>query len=149
MNQNRKAFLQMIAEAEGTKNKGFDGYNVVVGGELFTSYADHPRKLVNLPKLGINSTAAGRYQILSRYWDHYKIALKLNDFSPESQDTVALQLIRECGALDDIDNGKIEQAIQKCASRWASFPGSKYGQRTRTMDFMLSAYYRAGGAVNE
>ena len=40
------------------------GYDVIVGGELFTDYSDHPRKLVTLnPKL--KSTAgAGRYQLL-------------------------------------------------------------------------------------
>ena len=40
--------------------------DVIVGGELFTDYSDHPRKLVTLnPKL--KSTGAGRYQLLSRY----------------------------------------------------------------------------------
>ena len=40
------------------------GYDVIVGGELFTVYSDHPRKLVTLnPKL--KSTGAGRYQLLS------------------------------------------------------------------------------------
>ena len=35
--------------------------DVIVGGELFTDYSDHPRKLVTLnPKL--KSTGAGRYQ---------------------------------------------------------------------------------------
>ena len=43
------------------------GYDVIVGGELFTDYSDHPRKLVTLnPKL--KSTGAGRYQLLSRWW---------------------------------------------------------------------------------
>ena len=36
------------------------GYDVIVGGELFTDYSDHPRKLVTLnPKL--KSTGAGRF----------------------------------------------------------------------------------------
>ena len=36
------------------------GYDVIVGGELFTDYSDHPRKLVTLnPKLN----RAGRYQL--------------------------------------------------------------------------------------
>ena len=38
------------------------GYDVIVGGELFTDYSDHPRKLVTLnPKL--KPTGAGRYQL--------------------------------------------------------------------------------------
>ena len=54
---------------------------VFVGGELFTDYSDHPRKLVTLnPKL--KSTGAGRYQLLSRWWDAYR-QLGLKDFSPK------------------------------------------------------------------
>ena len=59
------------------------GYDVIVGGELFTDYSDHPRKLVTLnPKL--KSTGAGRYQLLS-VGDAYRKQLGLKDFS-ESQD---------------------------------------------------------------
>ena len=40
------------------------GYDVIVGGELFTDYSDHPRKLFHAkPKTQI--TGAGRYQLLS------------------------------------------------------------------------------------
>ena len=80
------------------------GYDVIVGGELFTDYSDHPRKLVTLnPKL--KSTGAGRYQLLSRWWDAYRKQLGLKDFSPKSQDAVALQQIKERGALPMIDRG--------------------------------------------
>ena len=59
------------------------GYDVIVGGELFTDYSDHPRKLVTLnPKL--KSTGAGRYQLLSRWWDAYRKQLGLKDFSEKS-----------------------------------------------------------------
>ena len=48
----------------------------VIVGELFTDYSDHPRKLVTLnPKL--KSTGAGRYQLLSRWWDAYRKQLGL------------------------------------------------------------------------
>ena len=64
INQHR-AFLDMLAWSEGTDNgrrkTRNHGYDVIVGGELFRSYSDHPRKLVTLnPKL--KSTGAGRYQ---------------------------------------------------------------------------------------
>ena len=69
INNQRKAFLDMLAWSEGTDNgrqkTRNHGYDVIVGGELFTDYSDHPRKLVTLnPKL--KSTGAGRYQLLSR-----------------------------------------------------------------------------------
>ena len=63
----------------------------LANGKLFTDYSDHPRKLVTLnPKL--KSTGAGRYQLLSRWWDAYRKQLGLKDFS-KSQDAVALQQI--------------------------------------------------------
>ena len=98
INNQRKAFLDMLAWSEGTDNgrqktRNYAG-DVIVGGELFTDYSDHPRKLVTLnPKL--KSTGAGRYQLLSRWWDAYRKQLGLKDFSPKSQDAVALQQIKE------------------------------------------------------
>lgn len=148
---NVRAFLDMIAWSEGTDNgrqPTMDhGYDVLVGGGLFRGYADHPRQMVDLPKLGIRSTAAGRYQVLSRYYDHYKIQLKLPDFSPASQDKIALQLIRECKAMDDIKAGRIEQAALKCRSRWASLPGAGYGQHEHQMDDLIAQYIAASGEL--
>ena len=50
LNSQRKAFLDMVAWSEGTDNgrqpTRNHGYDVIVGGELFTDYSDHPRKLV-------------------------------------------------------------------------------------------------------
>lgn len=137
-----QAFLDLIAYSEGTSRiKGSDdGYNVIVGGGLFHDYSDHPRVLVDIPRYGIKSTAAGRYQILERYWDHYAKQLKLNDFTPRNQDKYAMNMFREVKALEDIENGKTEQAIVKCASRWASFPGAGYGQREVAMQKMLDKY---------
>ena len=56
INNQRKAFLDMLAWSEGIDNgrqkTRNHGYDVIVGGELFTDYSDHPRKLVTLnPKL--------------------------------------------------------------------------------------------------
>ena len=61
------------------------GYDVIVGGELFTDYSDHLANFNTLnPKL--KSTGAGRYQLLSRWqWDAYRKQLGLKDFSPKSQ----------------------------------------------------------------
>jgi muramidase (phage lysozyme) len=146
MSPNLKAFLDMIATSEGTKGKGNDGYNVIVGGSLFDSYADHPRKLIWL-KPGLASTAAGRYQLLARYWDAYKKQLNLQDFSPESQDAVAIQQIKERKALDDVEKGYIEIAIEKCKNIWASLPGAGYGQHENKIENLVAAYKAAGGTV--
>ena len=100
INNQRKAFLDMLAWSEGTDNADVRKPEIMVAtseGELFTDYSDHPRKLVTLnPKL--KSTGAGRYQLLLRQ-DAYRKQFGLKDFSPKSQDAVALQQIKERGAL--------------------------------------------------
>ena len=79
INNQRKAFLDMLAwrgrrTDNGRQKTRNHGYDVIVGGELFTDYSDHPHKLVTLnPKL--KSTGAGRYQLLSRWWDAYASSL--------------------------------------------------------------------------
>jgi muramidase (phage lysozyme) len=149
LNPNRKAFLDMLAFSEGTSTvAGSDnGYNVLVGGTLFDSYVDHPRKVVILNKAGLESTAAGRYQVLEKFFDFYKKYLKLPDFSPDSQDQIALQQIRECRALDDVDKGYFIPAVMKCNRIWASLPGNGYGQRQNSIDSLHAAYINAGGLV--
>ncbi|MBV2132060.1 glycoside hydrolase family 104 protein [Pseudomonas sp. MAP12] len=145
------AFLDMIAWSEGTDHPRQPtqdgGYDVVVGGGLFRGYADHPRKLVSLPRLGIKSTAAGRYQLLARYWDAYRKQLDLCDFSPISQDRIAIQQIRECRALADIKAGRFAEAIAKCRNIWASLPGAGYGQHEHQLDDLAAHFIASGGVL--
>ena len=148
MTKNLTAFLTTIAQSEGTEHIGNQrGYNVIVGGSIFISYKDHPRQLIDLPRLKIKSTAAGRYQILERYFDVYKKQLGLPDFSPDSQDKIAVQLIKECKALNDIEAGRFDVAVNKCRSRWASLPGAGYGQHENTLAGLEKIYVGAGGVV--
>ena len=139
ISQNLNAFLDLIAFSEGTKNRGDDGYNIIVGYSTFHDYSKHPNVLVNLGH-GLKSTAAGRYQVLARYAKAYQKILGLKDFSPESQDRIAIQYIKEKHALADIEAGRILQAIHKCASVWASFPGNDYGQHQHPISTLLAAY---------
>lgn len=158
MSPNLKAFLDTIAYSElGTQilAKSDNGYDVLVGSTpqnvvLFKSYRDHPRKLVQVPtKNGpIPSTAAGRYQILERFFDVYKQQLNLADFGKNSQDAIATQLIKECKALTDIELGNFDVAIFKCKSRWASLPGANYpGQRMNAIADLRTAFTTAGGRI--
>lgn len=147
--QNVVAFLDMLAWSEGTdhpKQQSNDrGYDVIVGGELFTSYRDHPRRVVTLSRLGIKSSAAGRYQLLARYWSVYRRQLALPDFSPLSQDLVAIQQIKERRAVEMIEQGKIVEAISRVKNIWASLPGAGYGQNEHKINDLLVAYENAGG----
>jgi muramidase (phage lysozyme) len=141
--QNTKAFLWTIRISEGTA--GADGYRMLVGGSLFDSYADHPRVLIDLPNLGIKSSAAGAYQILRRTWDGVAGKLGLTDFSPESQDAAAIALIKQRGGWADMRAGRFASAIDKCRKEWASLPGAGYGQRENTLARLQSVYTTAGG----
>ena len=129
INNQRKAFLDMLAWSEGTDNgrqkTRNHGYDVIVGGELFTDYSDPLANITLNPKL--KSTGA-RLPASFRWWDAYRKQLGLKDFSPKSQDAVALQQIKERGALPMIDRGDIRQAIDRCSNIWASLPGAGYGQ---------------------
>lgn len=146
MSPNEAAFLNTIAFSEiGPELLAVsdNGYDVLVGSTaahplLFQSYADHP----NILNRVLHSTAAGRYQLLHRYYVAYKLVLGLPDFSPESQDLIALQQIKESKALEHIENGNIELAITNCAHIWASLPGAGYGQHENKMDALLNEYHR-------
>lgn len=152
---NEKAFLKMLTVSEGTSTSKYtknNGYDVIVNGiggepKIFTDYSKHPNVLVTVNNKGLKSTAAGAYQILYKYWVAYKKQLGLKGFYPEDQDAIAMQLIKECKARDDINAGRIEAAITKCRSRWASLPGAGYGQFEHKMDTLVSAYKKAGGTV--
>ena len=146
ISRNLQAFLDTISHAEGTFGIGDNGYNVLVGSTakhplLFTSYADHPR----IYNAKYNSTAAGRYQLLERYFDAYKKQLGLLDFSPASQDAIAIRQIRECEALPFIEAGNIGTAGSLVAHIWASFPGAGYGQPELKMTAIANYFRQAGG----
>jgi muramidase (phage lysozyme) len=147
----QKAFLGTLAYSEigpALLAASDDGYNVLVGStpsvpRLFANYTTHPR----IFNAAMNSDAAGRYQFLGRYWLFYRDMLKLSDFGPASQDLWALQLVRECKALDDIEAGRIADALTKCRSRWASLPGAGYGQRENDLSTLTAAFTAAGGSL--
>ena len=151
INNQRKAFLDMLAWSEelitDVRKPRNHGYDVIVGGELFTDYSDHPRKLVHAkPK-----TQISRRRTLPasfRWWDAHRKQLGLKDFS-KSQDAVALQQIKERGALPMIDRGDIRQAIDRCSNIWASLPGAGYGQFEHKADSLIAKFKEASGTVRD
>ncbi len=158
---NRNAFLDMIADSELGQRilaGSDDGYNVEVGSTpdniiLIANYDDHPHIVEHIHRrdgTDIPSSAAGRYQALGHIFDSYRKSLNLQApyFSPENQDAVTIQQIRECHALPDIDAGNIESAIPKVAHLWASFPGAGYkDQHMNKITQLLAAFTAAGGIL--
>ena len=124
INNQRKAFLDMLAWSEGitdVRKSRNHGYDVIVGGELFTDYLRSPSQTCHakpkpnqqapdatsfFPLVGCLPQAAWPERLLS-----------------ESQDAVALQQIGERGALPMIDRGDIRQAIDRCSNIWGFTAG--------------------------
>ena len=150
INNQRKAFLDMLAWSEGTDNgrqkTRNHSYDVIVGGRLFLV----PRSLFRQtchakPKTQINRrrTLPASFPLVGCLPQQ----LGLKDFSPKSQDAVALQQIKERGALPMIDRGDIRQAIDRCSNIWASLPGAGYGQFEHKADSLIAKFKEAGGTV--
>lgn len=145
------AVLDMIAFAEiGPEMlaKSNDGYDVLVGSLphkmiIARDLSDHP----NVYHQATNSTAAGRYQILYRYWPYYKKLLGLSDFGPLSQDRYAIQQIKEQGAYRLFCLGRFDEGVDKIRNIWASMPKAGYGQREHKLSDLQLAYIKAGGAI--
>ncbi|MBW4527090.1 MAG: peptidoglycan DD-metalloendopeptidase family protein [Phormidium tanganyikae FI6-MK23] len=153
----RRAFLDLIAWAEGTYNQPDNGYGTYFGFRQFKNYKDHPDITGEVPYTGV-SNASGRYQFMAinpPTWEGIKKKLNLPDFSPASQDKGAIELINEKGALPDIDAGRIQAAIEKTSYVWASFPPFRYpSQGTKSMaecvayyNQRLATYTNSGGNV--
>lgn len=142
---NVAAFLRALRLGEGTKDDA--GYRRIVGGGMADSLADHPRKMVWLPRYGVNSSAAGAYQFLGKTWDGLVRQYGFPSFEPQWQDAGAVGLIIGRKALDAVRRGDIRAAIALCRNEWASLPGSPYGQRTEAMDAVLLEYRKWGGTL--
>jgi muramidase (phage lysozyme) len=146
------AFLDLIAWSEATSTSAItknNGYDIIVTGlngpVMFVNYSDHPFAHGRPPVIWhINplrtSTASGRYQLELKWWTPYKTLLHLPDFSPDSQDAVAMQQMAEQHAVMALLANMPQQAIMDCANIWASFPGNIYGQGGRTMAALLQQY---------
>jgi len=138
------AFIDTIAFSEiGPKllAETDDGYNVLVGSLpghplLFDSYDRHPQVLNH----ALDSTAAGRYQIIRGTWHGVAGELGLTSFSPENQDRAAIDLARTRGALPYLARDDAKSALIACSREWASLPNAGYGQHENRMSDLLAAY---------
>lgn len=155
--RNVAAFLDTIAMSEGTddgrQRTKCLGYDVLVGGGLFTDFSWHPGVLVQVRKPkpdgtgGLKSTAAGRYQQLRGTWGEMAALLKLADFMPESQDLACVQLIKRRGGFELVRAGRFDEAVSACRKEWASLPGAGYGQHEQKIERLRKAYTDAGGLI--
>jgi lysozyme len=154
---NINAFLYMIRSCEHRFPSDVvndDCYEIFYGGTRFADLSDHPvitGELAPVPlpeamcraaglKSPCYSTAAGAYQFIRPTWQRLRNKLGLDDFSFASQDQAALELLRETGVVDLIEEGEIENAIRKASKIWASLPGNTYQQNPKAMTFALDRF---------
>ena len=129
INNQRKAFLDMLAWlveliTDVRKTRNHEAYVRHCRRRAIYRLPDHPRKLVTLnPKLKSNRrrTLPASFPLVGCLPQ----AAWPERLSPKSQDAVALQQIKERGALPMIDRGDIRQAIDSLqqylgftAGRW-------------------------------
>ena len=151
INNQRKAFLDMLAWSEGTDNgrqkTRNHGYDVIVGGKLLlitpitlanrrakpkTGNQQAPDATSFFPLVGCLPQAAWPERLLS-----------------EKSGRCGVRQIKERGALPMIDRGDIRQAIDRCSNIWASLPGAGYGQFEHKADSLIAKFKEAGGTVRE
>lgn len=139
-----QAMLKTIRYAEGTAGAG--GYGTRVGGGQFSDFSKKPNKKVYIKSIGDYSSAEGAYQFLTGTWKGVSDKLGLKDFSPESQDIAAVDLIIQRGAMDDILNDNFQGAINKLSPEWASLPNSKgkgtyKNQKAKNLEKLAQVFY--------
>lgn len=149
---NVKAFLAAIAKAEGGDYHAKYGYGWAKGFQTgkwtFTDESTHPGA-----GFGGSTTASGLYQITIATWREYGGKMELTDFSPHTQDLIAVDMLRTLGVIDKIKAGDIPAAMPKAATRWAALPegpGKKNHYPPQPYDDypkFLSNYKSAGGTV--
>lgn len=146
---NLKALLNTIRYAEGSALQ--NGYTIMFGGKHFTDFSKHPNQKTYFldRRTGQQnySTAAGAYQFLFSTWENLRKKLNLPDFSPDSQDKAAIELIRQSGAFDLIGQGKFNTAISKIRKIWASLPGAGYLQPEKNISELQNYYKSQGGKI--
>lgn len=154
-----KAMLDTLAWAEGTLKYGNNnGYDVFFTGKLLSdynlNYLKHPNKSHSISTTAskkIVSTACGRYQFLYKTWEELANTLGLPDFSPESQDLAAVELLKRRKVYNSLEDGDIEEALDKktyyngtkysnLALEWASFPNGPWGQNNRSREDIIEVY---------
>lgn len=142
--KNVRAFLKVIRWAEFYPhgNLGSD-YRRRYGGSELKDLKDHP--MDQTERWGRKSSASGAYMITVDTWIEYKKKLGLTDFSADSQDRVAIAIIKQSKAYELVREGKIEEAVKKLNKRWSSLPGGSQHQAGVTMATTLEQYriYRA------
>jgi len=152
LDQKVSALMAVIRRYESNNN-----YLALVGGGSFYNTSRHPAAL-NAPhpdgwvlnssgsnyfNPARNSSAAGAYQITYPTYMDVARTMGITNFTPESQDILAYELLGEVGAIIKLNNNDIPRAFNLASKRWASLPGSTAKQNPISMQTALTSYNSA------
>ena len=152
INNQRKAFLDMLAWSEGTDNDVRKPEIMVMTSlgrrrAIYWLLRSPSQTCHAKPKTQINRRRT--LPASSRWWDAYRKQLGLRKIPPKSQDAVALQQIKERGAyLWLIVVISVRQSTV-AANIWASLLGAGYGQFGDKADSLIAKFKEAGGTVRD
>ena len=150
---NVQAFLDTISQAEG------GDYDLKYGGIKgnkndpwrITDYSTHPG-----PGYDGHTTAAGRYQINRDNWMENGVRkMGLTDFSPHTQDLIAVEGLRQQKTIDSVVAGDMRPSIAKAAKTWnalAQGPGLTNrvkGQHYVPYEDLIAMFKKNGGTVSK
>lgn len=138
-NRNVQAFLRAIRAGESSQSD--DAYRMLVYGGTFSDFSTHPKIFKAIPNSTLKTSAAGAYQITYTTWQWLRVLAGVSDFSPASQDKMAVAYLRKLGALSDIVAGDYQAAIGKCRNVWEAITVPSLLAR------MDAAYINYGGSV--
>ncbi len=133
-NPNVSAFLDTIAWAEGAS------YNTLYGGAKFDDYS-------RFPGCGKRNSPSGRYQIVAQTYDELSRELGLTDFSPHTQDLMAVHPLHKRGALKPLLSGDLDAALPGASRPWASLPkapgeAGRHNQPYKSYEAVRSTFER-------
>ena len=92
------------------------------------------------------------YQINKSTWNEMGAKMGLSDFSPETQDLLAVEILRTIHIIDNIVAGDIDTALNAASRRWAALPqgpneGGRYNQPYMSYEKFIDTYKKLGGSV--
>lgn len=148
--ENVGTFLKFIYKAE-TGKTGIDAYRTTMGGAMVpveSLKGGHPRISAPFTQTdGVKNTSSafGAGQFMPKTWDPIAAKLGITDVTPESQDKVAIQLLKQRGVYEDVKAGNFTKAINGLGKEWASLPSSTYPQGKKTWEQASKIMQEVGG----
>lgn len=130
---------------QNKKDMGFDA-DLKPGAKNVTTLdmSKHPNVKVQVNK-DIVSSAAGRYQFLSKTWNNLSTSLGLTNFHATTQDIAAVQLMKDRNMIEPLLRGDLKTAVTRGSGEWASLPkadgtGAYKGQKARSFEAIEQKY---------